>query len=514
MNKLKLVWHSMKQLILVTSIAVLVLFGIQSSPGQVVLVEGSHTLTQLVDSSVTLDPSQAILDDRASIESIGVDPSTGDLYIQLAEHASIPIPFAEKSDTTHIYRVTPAGVVSPVVLDTGFGINSRGTDLHFDPVTGLLVTQDQNFAGGGRLATVVPGTGVIGTWAPFVFALNTFGMDFSAGIGGADVPATEIVFTSDRGGGMNSAPFGGPVTPHSPLPSGGDDIVIQPDGEWVHVGDFDVPLTAYSPAGPEDHATVTSPLNILDIFTSAGLPFIYGSRATVCDSTGELYISYSGVFGGSGIFRVDEPLETATLLLTIGLGRPLERLQDLIIGPSTSGGGKSVFFTVHEEVFGAAGNEQVWELTVPECPAAAEAIDGRMSGGGSVFTPAGVRFTHGFQLHCDVADSPNNLQVNWPKDSGKGSNRFHLESLTSTSCSDDPAISEGKPAAGFDTYAGSGMGRLNGVSGAMIDFEFTDAGEPGKGVDKADITITPLGGAPIAVSGTLEKGNHQAHAPR
>ncbi len=149
MNKLKLVWHSMKQLILVTSIAVLVLFGIQSSPGQVVLVEGSHTLTQLVDSSVTLDPSQAILDDRASIESIGVDPSTGDLYIQLAEHASIPIPFAEKSDTTHIYRVTPAGVVSPVVLDTGFGINSRGTDLHFDPVTGLLVTQDQNFAGGG-----------------------------------------------------------------------------------------------------------------------------------------------------------------------------------------------------------------------------------------------------------------------------------------------------------------------------------------------------------------------------
>ena len=139
----------MKRLVPVTSVVVFVLFGIQSSPGQVALVEGSHTLSQLVDSSVPLDASQAMLDDLASIESIGVDPSTGDLYIQLAEHAFIPIPFTEKSDATHIYRVTPAGVVSPVALDTGFGINSRGTDLHFDPVTGLLVTQDQNFAGGG-----------------------------------------------------------------------------------------------------------------------------------------------------------------------------------------------------------------------------------------------------------------------------------------------------------------------------------------------------------------------------
>ncbi len=144
-------------------------------------------------------------------------------------------------------------------------------------------------------------------------------------------------------------------------------MVIQPDGDWVHVGDFNVPLTAYSPAGPEPHATVTSPLNISDIFTSADLLFSFGSRATVCDSTGELYISYSGEFGGSGIFRVDEPLTTATLLLTIGKDRPFEGLQDLIIGPSTGGGGNSVFFTVHEGALFTAGNEQVWELTVPEC---------------------------------------------------------------------------------------------------------------------------------------------------
>ncbi len=137
----------MKRFIPVISVVVFVLFGIQSSPGQVVLVEGSHTLSKLVDSNVTLDPSQAMLNDfAAEIESIGVDPSTGDLYIQLAEQPGV---FTPTSVTTHIYKVTPAGSVSPVVLGTGFGINSRGTDLHFDPVTGLLVTQDQNFAGGG-----------------------------------------------------------------------------------------------------------------------------------------------------------------------------------------------------------------------------------------------------------------------------------------------------------------------------------------------------------------------------
>ncbi len=132
----------------------------------------------------------------------------------------------------------------------------------------------------------------------------------------------------------------------------------------------------------------------------------------------------------------------------------------------------------------------------------------RMTGGGSVFDAAGTRFTHGFELHCSLVQGPNNLQINWPKATGEGSNRFHLEGLTSVQCSDDPTIDEKPPVAGFDTYAGSGIGRLNGESGHTIDFEFTDAGEPGKGVDMATISID--GGA-IMVSGTLQKGNHQAH---
>lgn len=55
--------------------------------------------------------------------------------------------------------------------------------------------------------------------------------------------------------------------------------------------------------------------------------------------------------------------------------------------------------------------------------AASQTQPGRMTGGGSVFTPEGVRFTHGFTLHCDTNDVPNRLQVNWPKAVGKG----HLE---------------------------------------------------------------------------------------
>ncbi|OFW00097.1 MAG: hypothetical protein A3F68_01485 [Acidobacteria bacterium RIFCSPLOWO2_12_FULL_54_10] len=85
--------------------------------------------------------------------------------------------------------------------------------------------------------------------------------------------------------------------------------------------------------------------------------------ATVCDTTGELYVSYSGGFGGSGIFRVNEPLTTATLVLTIGLAG-LEGLQDLTLGRSSSGGGNSVYFTVHDSL---SSGEEVWEVTVPEC---------------------------------------------------------------------------------------------------------------------------------------------------
>jgi len=133
-----------------------------------------------------------------------------------------------------------------------------------------------------------------------------------------------------------------------------------------------------------------------------------------------------------------------------------------------------------------------------------------MTGGGSVFGKGSQRVTHGFELHCDPAVGPNNLEVNW------SGNHFHMEELLTASCPNDPTINPPPPPAtdgGFDTFIGTGTGRCNGVEGATISFTFTDAGEPGT-KDTATFVITgcpsPVDG--ITVSGPLKKGNHQAHA--
>jgi len=128
---------------------------------------------------------------------------------------------------------------------------------------------------------------------------------------------------------------------------------------------------------------------------------------------------------------------------------------------------------------------------------------GRMTGGGSFFTPDNTRVTHGFELHCSLP-SNNNLEVNWG-----GGNNFHLDALTNVSCFLDPAISAGQPSADFNTMVGSGTGTLNGAP-ATIAFKLTDGGEPGT-KDTASVVIQS--GAttftvPLAV---LNKGNQQAH---
>jgi hypothetical protein len=133
-------------------------------------------------------------------------------------------------------------------------------------------------------------------------------------------------------------------------------------------------------------------------------------------------------------------------------------------------------------------------------------VPGRMTGGGSIFTKAGGRVTHGFELHCDPEIGPNNLEINW----GNG-NHFHLETLLTAVCTDDPTIVPRPPSADFDTYNGTGTGSCNGVEGASITFELTDAGEPGK-VDFASFEITGCpDGLTLSVSGNLNKGNQQAH---
>jgi hypothetical protein len=140
----------------------------------------------------------------------------------------------------------------------------------------------------------------------------------------------------------------------------------------------------------------------------------------------------------------------------------------------------------------------------PDCPPLPA---GRwMTGGGSLKGGKSTTMRHGFTLPCAVATNrPARLEVNWDQ------NRFHLTSLTSAGCSDDPAISEGHPVAGFDTHNGRGTGRYNGVQGATASWVIKDAGEPGK-QDTLQITIKDAGGnVVLSTSGKLNNGNHQAH---
>ena len=134
-----------------------------------------------------------------------------------------------------------------------------------------------------------------------------------------------------------------------------------------------------------------------------------------------------------------------------------------------------------------------------------EEDDRFMTGGGNVNLGGkgknAERYTWGFAIRCD--GSGENFQFN----DHKGKNNFHLESITSVTCTDaggDPS----PPDASFDTLTLVGDGRLNGASGTPIVVTLTDAGEPGGGGDTIDIDI---GGGLIALSGGIGNGNHQAH---
>jgi hypothetical protein len=140
-----------------------------------------------------------------------------------------------------------------------------------------------------------------------------------------------------------------------------------------------------------------------------------------------------------------------------------------------------------------------------QCPEEGCVTEGRMTGGGRLNTNLIV--THGFELHCNVDDLPNNLQINWDK-----GNHFHLDELIDVECIDTPGISPNPPPADFDLLEAHGTGSYNGEDGARIYFVFTDAGEPGKD-DTARIKIVDADGDIVVDVGTtnLRGGNHQAH---
>ena len=323
--------------------------------GAVTVVEPGHTLRLIADSAAPLDPSQAGLGlfPSVGIESITYDEAEDLLYVQLTDGA-----FACTSISTSLFAIDPGtGVTTLINPATGLGICDRGSDIDVDPATGLIVAQDGNFPG-SRLASVDPVTGTVDTWAaPAVFMFNTFGMGFSNGAGA--VPAGDVIYVADLGGGINVATFGGMSIPLASPPSGGDDLYIQPDGDVIWVGDDIAGLLIYDPV---TFTFVPSGVpSVLDMFAMAGLPFNCGTRSAVCEASGEAYITTSCAPGGSAVFRVNEALDLHELILTMG---PDEGIHDVTTGPASVGSGISLYFTVQNM---ATGGQQVWELT-DACP--------------------------------------------------------------------------------------------------------------------------------------------------
>lgn len=151
--------------------------------------------------------------------------------------------------------------------------------------------------------------------------------------------------------------------------------------------------------------------------------------------------------------------------------------------------------------------EAIADFTGKPCDRKAPPTEpGWMTGGGWIDASVG-RVTNGFRLECNPANRPNNLQINWP------GNGFHLEHVNSVSCSFDPAVGDpAPPPASFNTISGSGTGRCRSGGSATVAWKKTDAGEPGKGRDRFEVTIS--GSCSLSASGLLGGGNQQAHDRR
>ncbi len=158
-------------------------------------------------------------------------------------------------------------------------------------------------------------------------------------------------------------------------------------------------------------------------------------------------------------------------------------------------------------VTGASASDVTTILPPPPAPLPTGSVCGRFTGGGSIFVQ-GARVTHGFELHCDPSQKPNNLEINI------GGSQFHLSDLTTASCTFDPNVgSPAPPAAPFNTLTATGQGQFTGQSGPVsIAFVITDAGEPGRN-DTFGFTIRDANGNVLffAPSTNLTFGNQQAH---
>lgn len=125
---------------------------------------------------------------------------------------------------------------------------------------------------------------------------------------------------------------------------------------------------------------------------------------------------------------------------------------------------------------------------------------GWMVGQGTLTSAAGTVHI-ALSLSCQAGQGPKNLQVM------VGPHHFKLDQLTTSGCTNDPAIDPGAPATVFDTLAGTGSGKYDNVTGYQASFTLKDAGEPGTS-DSVHIVITNAQNVIVLdVTGPLATGN-------
>jgi hypothetical protein len=239
------------------------------------------------------------------------------------------------------------------------------------------------------------------------------------------------------------------------------------------------------------------------IFVGSAPSALYAHSLQICktsDSVGPVSGTYQfTVVGQSGTTAV--PVGNCVTLANIGIG------SFTVIEQSTSGVNCSsiavdpVANTISSDLQARSVTVNVVDggtTTVTFTNRNTGGAEGRFTGGGSIFTSSGQRVTHGFELHCNAAVTPNNLEINW------GGNQFHLETLTTASCSVNPET-------GVETLVGTGAGTYNGGAGATVEFTITDAGEPGRN-DFFSVVVTDAGSNQVlTASGNLRDGNQQYH---
>ncbi|MFN2537195.1 MAG: hypothetical protein ABR549_03460 [Mycobacteriales bacterium] len=117
-------------------------------------------------------------------------------------------------------------------------------------------------------------------------------------------------------------------------------------------------------------------------------------------------------------------------------------------------------------------------------------------------------FTTGLELHCDPDDPRQNLSLTFLDCNGQ-TRTFHLDDVTTTTCTLNGQPQP--PTAPINQIDLQGPGHLSpGNTPATLTATFVDNGEPGT-ADTVSVRISYPGCADFVSSGTLTRGNLQAH---